>query len=96
MNIVRKALKIPTHQIATNAGVDASEVVNRIMGEKEGVGYDALNDEFVDMIAAGILDPTKVSNNPLSSYDFCNILYDTQAHTRGANNHWVCMVTTIT
>lgn len=64
VNIVRKALKIPAYQIASNAGVDAAEVINRILTEKDGVGYDALNDEFVDMISAGILDPTKVRSSP--------------------------------
>ncbi len=60
LNIVRKALKIPCYQIAANAGVDANEVVNRVLGEKTQVGYDALNGTFVDMIQAGIIDPTKV------------------------------------
>ena len=60
INIVRKALKIPCYQIASNAGVDANEIVNRVVGEKAEVGYDALNGEFVDMISAGIIDPTKV------------------------------------
>ena len=58
---MKKALKIPCYQIAANAGVDANEIVNRVVGEKEQVGYDALNSEFVDMISAGIIDPTKVS-----------------------------------
>ena len=60
INIVKKALKIPCYQIASNAGVDANEIVNRVLGEKAEVGYDALNGEFVDMISAGIIDPTKV------------------------------------
>ena len=53
-------MKIPCYQIASNAGVDANEIVNRVLGEKAEVGYDALNGEFVDMISAGIIDPTKV------------------------------------
>ena len=65
MDIVRKALRIPCYQIASNAGVDASEVVNTVMHEKPEIGYDAMNNEYVDMIQSGIIDPTKVSQSPL-------------------------------
>lgn len=61
INIVKKALKIPCYQIAANAGVDANEVVNRVLGEQTQIGYDAMSGKFVDMIQAGIIDPTKVS-----------------------------------
>jgi len=57
---VRKALRIPCHTIAANAGVDAQEVVTRVMQEQPDVGYDALHGEYVDMMKAGIIDPTKV------------------------------------
>jgi len=59
--IVRKALRIPCHMIAANAGVDAQEVVTRVMQEQPDIGYDALHDTYVDMMKAGIIDPTKVS-----------------------------------
>ena len=57
---MRKALRIPCHTIAANAGVDAQEVVTRVMQEQPDVGYDALHGEYVDMMKAGIIDPTKV------------------------------------
>ena len=60
INIVHKALKVPCYQIAANAGADASEIVNKVIGSSTEIGYDALNSEFVDMVASGIIDPTKV------------------------------------
>jgi len=60
IEIVRKALRIPCHTIAANAGVDAQEVVTRVMQEQPDVGYDALHGTFVDMMKSGIIDPTKV------------------------------------
>jgi len=57
---VRKALRIPCRTIAANAGVDADEVVTRVMQDKEEVGYDAMHDKYVDMMKSGIIDPTKV------------------------------------
>ena len=60
MDIVRKALRIPTYTIALNAGVDAQEVVTKVMQSEGTMGYDAMNGEFVDMMKAGIIDPTKV------------------------------------
>lgn len=59
-DIVRKALRIPCYTIAANAGVDAQDVVTRVMSEKQEVGYDAMNGQYVDMIKSGIIDPTKV------------------------------------
>ena len=58
---MRKALRIPCFTIASNAGVDANEVVQRVLSEKHDVGYDALNGTFVDMMKSGIIDPTKAS-----------------------------------
>ena len=58
---MRKALRIPCYQIAANSGVDASEIVNRVLQEKAEVGYDAMNNVFVNMIESGIIDPTKVN-----------------------------------
>ena len=60
IELVRKALRIPCYTIAANAGVDAQEVVTRVMQEKDDFGYDALHDKFVDMMKSGIIDPTKV------------------------------------
>ena len=60
IEIVRKALRIPCHTIAANAGVDAQEVVTRVMQEQPDIGYDALHGTYVDMLKTGIIDPTKV------------------------------------
>ena len=61
VQIVRHALKQPCHQIALNAGVDASVVVNKVIEASDAnVGYDAANDQYVNMVEVGIIDPTKV------------------------------------
>ncbi len=60
VNIVRRALEEPTRQLVHNAGAEGSLVVERIKREKAGVGYNANTGEYVDMIKAGIPDPTKV------------------------------------
>jgi len=60
---VRKALRIPCHTIAANAGVDADDVVTRVMREQGDLGYDALHDRYVDMMKTGIIDPTKVPHS---------------------------------
>lgn len=62
INIVRKALRQPCMQIALNAGVEASVIVSKVEEGKGDMGYDALNNEFVNMIEKGIIDPTKVSS----------------------------------
>ena len=58
--MIKKALRIPCYTIAANAGVDAQEVVTKVMQETGTQGYDAMKGEYVDMISAGIIDPTKV------------------------------------
>ena len=61
MEIVRRALRMPLQTIAANAGVDAAVVVARVQDASPEIGYDALNDEMVNMMERGIIDPTKVS-----------------------------------
>ena len=58
MSIVFVALTAPLKQIAENAGCEGSVVVERVKNEKEGIGYDARNDQYVEMIAQGIVDPS--------------------------------------
>lgn len=68
--IVREVLKAPVMQIAQNAGVDGGVIVYKILKEnknKPNFGYDALNDRYVDMVEAGILDPTKVTRSALQN-----------------------------
>jgi len=58
--IVKRALEEPLRMIAENAGKDGSVIVQKVMENKGSFGYDAAKDEFVDLIKAGIIDPTKV------------------------------------
>lgn len=60
INIVAKALRMPCMTIAKNAGLDASVVVSKVEDLSQDTGYDALNNEYVNMIERGIIDPTKV------------------------------------
>ena len=61
VNIIRRSLEEPIRQIANNAGLEGSVVVERVKREKGTFGFDASNDEYVDMLKAGIIDPTKVT-----------------------------------
>ncbi len=66
-NIILKALESPLYFIAVNAGQEGSVIVNKVRESKKGVGYDALKDEYVDMVSAGILDPAKVTRSALQN-----------------------------
>jgi chaperonin GroEL len=65
MLVVKKALEQPLKIIANNAGAEGSVVVEKVKGMKWGQGYNAVNGEFVDMLASGIVDPAKVTKNAL-------------------------------
>ena len=65
--IVVKALEEPVRQIAINAGVEGSVVVNKLKNSKTGIGFDALTNKYVDMVAAGIIDPVKVTRTTLEN-----------------------------
>ncbi|MDI9475300.1 MAG: chaperonin GroEL [Natronincolaceae bacterium] len=67
VKIVRRALEEPLRQIAENAGLEGSVVVNRVRNSDAGVGFDVLKLEYVDMIQAGIVDPTKVTRSALQN-----------------------------
>ncbi|MCT8389305.1 chaperonin GroEL [Leuconostoc holzapfelii] len=67
INTVMKALEAPVRQIAENAGLEGSVIVNKLKDQAEGFGYNAATDEWVDMIAAGIVDPTKVTRSALQN-----------------------------
>ncbi|WP_438434595.1 chaperonin GroEL [Gorillibacterium sp. sgz500922] len=67
VNIVLRALEEPVRIIATNAGQEGSVIVERLKKENTGVGYNAATDEWVDMFAAGIVDPTKVTRSALQN-----------------------------
>ena len=61
VSIVRNALNEPLKQIVINAGLDAEEVLEKVINGGENIGFDASNEEYVDMIEKGILDPAKVT-----------------------------------
>ncbi len=67
VSIVKRVLEEPARQIATNAGLEGSVVVQRIKGEKANWGYDVQADDYRDMIQAGIIDPTKVTRTALQN-----------------------------
>jgi chaperonin GroEL len=67
VNIARRAMEAPLRQIVTNAGGEASVVVNRVKEGKGNFGYNAANDTFGDMMEMGILDPTKVVRTALQN-----------------------------
>ena len=65
--IVLRALEEPVRQIAENAGFEGSVIVDKVKKSAEGVGFDAYNEEFVDMVASGIIDPVKVTRSALEN-----------------------------
>ena len=65
--VVLKALEAPLYTIAANAGLDGSVIVNKVRESKKGIGFDALKEEYVDMVKAGILDPAKVTRSALQN-----------------------------
>ncbi|MBU4251923.1 MAG: chaperonin GroEL [Candidatus Omnitrophica bacterium] len=67
VDIVKRAIEEPLRQIAQNAGLEGSVVVQRIKQEKTNIGYDVSQDAYVDMIEAGVIDPTKVTRSALQN-----------------------------
>ncbi|HBM80347.1 MAG TPA: chaperonin GroEL [Clostridiaceae bacterium] len=67
VEIVKKALEEPLRQIAENAGLEGSVIIEKVRNSKPGFGFDALNNKYVDMVGAGIVDPTKVTRTALEN-----------------------------
>ena len=65
--IVLKALESPLYRIAENAGLDGSVIVNKVKEAKKGTGFNAMTEEYVDMVQAGIIDPAKVTKSALQN-----------------------------
>jgi chaperonin GroEL len=67
VKIIKRALEEPVRQIAENAGLEGSVVIEKVMSSATGIGFDALNEKYVDMIETGIVDPTKVTRSALQN-----------------------------
>ncbi len=65
--IILKALEAPLYHIATNAGLEGSVIINKVKEQEAGIGFDAYKEEYVDMVAEGILDPAKVTRSALQN-----------------------------
>jgi chaperonin GroEL len=65
--VILKALEAPLYQIAANAGLEGAVIINKVKESEAGVGFDAYNETYVDMVAAGILDPAKVTRSALQN-----------------------------
>ena len=66
-NIILAALEAPLRCIATNAGLEGSVIVNKVKEQQAGIGFNALTEEYVDMVKEGILDPAKVTRSALQN-----------------------------
>ena len=66
-NVVLKALESPLYHIAANAGLEGAVIINKVRESEEGIGFDALKEEYVNMIQAGIIDPAKVTRSALQN-----------------------------
>ena len=66
-NVVLKALEAPLYHIAANAGLEGAVIINKVAESTPGVGFDALTEEYVDMVKQGILDPAKVTRSALQN-----------------------------
>lgn len=80
LEIIKKALKYPLKQIVENAGLNGDDVVNKVMLSKPGIGFDVLKEEYVDMIASGIIDPSKVTRSAIqNAVSVASLLLTTEA-----------------
>ncbi len=80
IEIVRRSLEEPLRQIVENAGLEGSVIAEHVKNEKTNVGYDVLQNDYVDMIAAGVIDPTKVTRTALqNAASIAGLLLTTEA-----------------
>ncbi|MCM1308261.1 MAG: chaperonin GroEL [Butyrivibrio sp.] len=66
-NLILKSLEAPLYHIAYNAGLEGAVIINKVKESEVGTGFDALKEEYVDMVKAGILDPAKVTRSALQN-----------------------------
>ncbi len=74
VKIILKALEEPVRQIATNAGLEGAVILEKVKASKPGIGFDAANEEYVDMKKAGVVDPTKVTRSALQNAESVAIM----------------------
>jgi len=80
LQILRRALEEPARQLAENAGLEGAVIVEKLKNEKPGVGFDVVQEKFVDMFQAGIIDPTKVTRSALqNAVSIAGMLLTTEA-----------------
>ncbi|RLE29782.1 chaperonin GroEL [Candidatus Acetothermia bacterium] len=80
LQILKRALEEPARQLAENAGLEGAVIVEKLKGEKPGVGFDVVQEKFVDMFEAGIIDPTKVTRSALqNAVSIAGMLLTTEA-----------------
>ena len=80
--IIRRALEEPLRQIAINAGLEGSVIIQNVINSESQIGFDALNEDYVNMIEAGIVDPTKVSRSALqNASSIASVFLTTEAAT---------------
>ena len=79
-DIIKRALEAPIRQLVQNTGLEGAIIIDKLKKEKTNIGYDAQKGEVVDMLAAGIIDPTKVARNALqNSASISSLLLTTEA-----------------
>ena len=80
LQILKRALEEPARQLAENAGFEGAVIVERLKKEKPGIGFDVVQEKFVDMFEAGIIDPTKVTRSALqNAVSIAGMLLTTEA-----------------
>ncbi len=80
VKIIKRALEEPLRQIAANAGLEGSVIVERVRNEKPGIGFDAITEQYTDMVKAGIVDPAKVTRSALqNAASIASMLLTTEA-----------------
>jgi len=80
LQILKRALEEPARQLAENAGLEGAVIVEKLKQEKPGVGFDVVQEKFVDMFEAGIIDPTKVTRSALqNAVSIAGMLLTTEA-----------------
>ena len=78
-SVILKALEAPLHQIAANAGLEGAVIINKVRESEVGVGFDAYNEKYVNMVEEGILDPAKVTRSALNATSVASTFLTTES-----------------